>query len=130
MDEKSFEQFKSTEEYIKKEDVLKILYGTKENKDISENNDRLIDIIQQIRNLSPEKVISEDMGKCELAIAQNNNLHTDCNYCIELAKIEAVEELSKRLKELKFKVSYCGSVYDVVDIEDIDNFVKKNKGEE
>lgn len=113
------------DEYIKKKDVLKIIYDIKENKDIPKNYGTLIDIIRLIRNLSPEKVISESMGKCELAILQNNNLHTDCNYCIELAKVEAVEELSKRLKELKFKVSYCGSVYDVVDIEDIDNFVKK-----
>jgi hypothetical protein len=57
------------EEYIKKEDVLKIIYDIKENKDIPKNYGTLIDIIQQIRNLSPEKVISENMGKCELAIA-------------------------------------------------------------
>ena len=61
-------------EYIKKEDVLKIIYDIKENKDIPKNYGTLIDIIQLVRKLPSEEVISESMGKCELAIAQNNNL--------------------------------------------------------
>ena len=47
---------KSSEEYIKKEDVLKIIYDIKENKDIPKNYGTLIDIIQQIRNLPSEDV--------------------------------------------------------------------------
>ena len=44
------------EEYIKKEDVLKIIYDIKENKDVPKNYGTLIDIIQQIRNLPAEDV--------------------------------------------------------------------------
>lgn len=119
-------------EYIKKEDVLKIIYDVKENKDVPKNYGTLIDIIQQIRNLSPEKVISENMGKCELAIAQNNNLHTDCNYCIELAKIEAVEEFTETLKEKSkyAKQIPAGEYFEAVDVEDVNNLVKERKGEE
>lgn len=119
-------------EYIKKEDVLEILYDIKENKDIPKNYGTLLAIIRLVRNLSPEKVISENMGKCELAIAQNNNLHTDCNYCIELAKIEAVEEFAETLKEKSkyAKQIPAGEYFEAVDVEDVNNLVKERKGEE
>ena len=52
-----------TEEYIKKEDVLKIIYDIKENKDIPKNYGTLIDIIQQVRNLPSSDVAEVKHGK-------------------------------------------------------------------
>ena len=42
-------------EYIKKEDVLEILYNIKENKDVPKNYGTLLDIIRLVRNLPSEK---------------------------------------------------------------------------
>ena len=54
---------KITEEYIKKEDVLKIIYDIKENKDVSKNYGTLIDIIQQVRNLPSENGVTAPLCK-------------------------------------------------------------------
>lgn len=51
-----------TEEYIKKEDVLKIIYDIKENKDIPKNYGTLLDIIRQIRKLPSEDVNEAKYG--------------------------------------------------------------------
>lgn len=51
------------EEYIKKEDVLKIIYDIKENRDIPKNYGTLIDIIQQTRNLPSSDVAEVKYGK-------------------------------------------------------------------
>ena len=116
-------------EYIKKEDVLKIIYDVKENKDVPKNYGTLIDIIQQIRNLSPEKVISKNMGKCELAVYQNNNLHTDCNYCIELARVEAYQEITNKL-HIAFDKHFGTGFYKRSCRDVIDDVLKERIGDE
>lgn len=96
-----------TEEYIKKEDVLKIIYDIKENKDVPKNYGTLIDIIQRIRNLPP-------------------------NEAIRLAEIKAVEEIVEILKKsIKKSVddawhSDGNGIYDAENVlDDIDNLVKE-----
>lgn len=95
------------EEYIKKEDVLKIIYDIKENKDVPKNYGTLLDIIQRIRNLPPE-------------------------YAIRLAEIKAVEEIVEMLKKsIKKSVddawhSDGNGIYDAENVlDDIDNLVKE-----
>ena len=44
-------------------------------------------------------------------------------------KFEGAKEFAERLKEEKFGISYCGSKYDVVDVEDIDNLLKEKETE-
>lgn len=45
------------------------------------------------------------------------------------AKTEAIKEFAERLKDETFKMDYCGSNYDVVDVDDIDNLVKEMVGD-
>lgn len=91
------------DEYIKKEDVLKIIYDIKENKDIPKNYGTLIDIIQQIRNLPSEKVI-------------------------ELSEIEEFAETLKEKSKYAKQIP-AGEYFEAVDVEDINNLVKERKGE-
>lgn len=95
------------DEYIKKEDVLKIIYDIKENKDIPKNYGTLIDIIQQIRNLPSDEAI-------------------------RLSEIKAVEEFAETLKEKSkyAKQIPAGEYFEAVDVEDINNLVKEKKGED
>lgn len=46
-----------------------------------------------------ERLQSESIGKCELAISMrnDNNLESNCNYCIDKSKAEAVKEFAERL---------------------------------
>ena len=44
-------------------------------------------------------------------------------------KIEVIKELAERLKEESFKINYCGGVYNVVDVDEIDNLVKEMVGD-
>ena len=44
--------------------------------------------------------------------------------------VKAFEEFAERLKDETFKINYCGSVYNVVDIDDIDNLAKEMTAEE
>lgn len=94
-------------EYVKKEDVLKIIYDIKENKDIPKNYGTLIDIIQQIRNLPSDEAI-------------------------RLSEIKAVEEFAETLKEKSkyAKQIPAGEYFEAVDVEDINNLVKEKKGED
>ena len=56
----------------------------------------------------------------------------DCNYCIDLAKIEILEEFVEALKEKSkyAKQIPAGEYFEAVDVEDINNLVKEKKGEE
>jgi hypothetical protein len=95
------------DEYVKKEDVLKIIYDIKENKDIPKNYGTLIDIIRQIRKLPSDEAI-------------------------RLSEIKAVEEFAETLKEKSkyAKQIPAGEYFEAVDVEDINNLVKEKKGEE
>lgn len=48
---------------------------------------------------------------------------------IQTAKVEARKEFTERLKKEAFKINYCGSSYNVVDTDDIDNLLKELVGE-
>ncbi len=46
-------------------------------------------------------------------------------------KAEAIKEFAERLKDGEtYEITYCGSVYNVVDIDTIDNLVKEMVGDE
>lgn len=80
---------KSSEEYIKKEDVLKIIYDIKENKDIPKNYGTLIDIIQQIRNLPAEDVDEVKHGYwIEGKRTDTNTPQYTCSECTRRAVTE------------------------------------------
>jgi len=49
---------------------------------------------------------------------------------IQTAKAEARKEFTERLKKEAFKINYCGSSYNVVDTDDIDNLLKELVGED
>ena len=99
---------KSSEEYIKKEDVLKIIYNIKENKDIPKNYGTLIDIIQQIRNLPSEDVedVKHGYGIEGKRMSINTPQYTcsECTrwavtefpYCICGAKMDLKTEVEKQ----------------------------------
>lgn len=79
-----------------------------------------------------ERLQSESIGKCELAISMrnDNNLDSNCNYCIDKSKSEAVKEFAERLKNLDVDTyySYASIVYELSE-DDIDNLVKEMVGE-
>ena len=48
---------------------------------------------------------------------------------LKTAKAEAYKEFAERLKKEAFKINYCGSSYNVVDTDDINNLLKEMVGE-
>ena len=51
--------------------------------------------------------------------------HLEIIKAIKHTKAEAYKEFAERLKKEKFKINYCGSAYNVVDEDDIDNLLKE-----
>ena len=75
-----------------------------------------------------ERLQSESIGKCELAISMrnDNNLDSNCNYCIDKSKAEAIKEFAERLKEI-ITMSPKSSI--LLDKWYIDNLVKEMVGD-
>ena len=73
-----------------------------------------------------------EIERLEEAIGQREadiEMFTDIGKMYSELKAEAIKEFAERLKDETFKINYCGSVYNVVDIDDIVNLVKEMVGE-
>ena len=56
--------------------------------------------------------------------------HLETIKAIKYHKAEAYKEFAERLKNETFKIDYCSSIYNVVDVDDIDNLVREMVGED
>ncbi len=62
------------------------------------------------------------------AIANAESIEHHIAHIIKTAKAEAYKEFAERLNKETFKIDYCGSIYNVVDKDDIDNLLKELVG--
>lgn len=68
-------------------------------------------------------------AKCETRTQEKLELGRIYTQKLKTAKAEAHKEFAERLKDKFFKIRYCESYYCVVDIDDIDNLLKKLVGD-
>lgn len=77
-------------EYIGKEEVLKIVYDIKENKEIPKNYGTLLDIIRLVRNIPTADVVEVvRCGRCKYAHFNQDSLYYSCKrkgYFSEIVK--------------------------------------------
>ena len=64
------------------------------------------------------------------AVFERVERNLELRKALKTAKAEAYKECIEKVKKESFKINYCGSVYNVVDVDDLDNLFNELVGDE